>query len=456
MKQAGKCILLMLILFSCSSEKKKTGSPLYDNFRKPGPGISQSKQDRPANIVHQGSMWQRQDKGSEGRNEYIGRTLNRGAAYGAKNSSGYKGRNGAYQGQQVRDIPPARSPGTQDSVRLSNIEWLRISGFPLDFSEPLNRDILREVSADSLFQSSIQLSPDRVLRISFDNDIFDYTDQFYTNGIRFDYVAPALADNPVKYMLLPYWSAAKNYYGLSVLQNLYTPSTTKIGGILYGDRPYSAYLLLKSFKISNDQVHHFRQTSALDFGVIGSASMGGAVQDWFHKSVPANSEPLGWQYQIKNDVIINYNCNLEKGILNYPNAEMIICANASAGTLYTNLGGGLNLRLGWFNPYFSDLGIEKRKSLWAKGLRKTQVYFTLKGTARLIAYDATLEGGVFNRTSPYTIPSTDVARIVTQSSVSFNMTWGGIGIELEQCVLSPEFSHRWWHAWGHIGLLFAF
>ncbi|MCX6286460.1 MAG: lipid A deacylase LpxR family protein [Bacteroidetes bacterium] len=342
-----------------------------------------------------------------------------------------------------------------DSIRLHNIEILRASGIQPDFSEPLNKALLLSKGSDTLFRSAITLSRDRVLKIGFDNDIFDYTDQFYTNGIRFDYVAPAFSDNPVKHILLPYWGKAKNYYGLSVVQNLYTPSTTKVGGILYGDRPYSAYLYFGSFKITNDELHHFRQTSELDLGVIGPPSLGGTVQDLFHKYIPYNNEPLGWDYQICTDAVINYNFALEKGVINTRHVQLILTGSGAIGTLYTNFGGGVNLRLGWFNDYFSDLGIRKRRVLKAKGDRVTQCFFTIRSAARLVAYDATLEGGMINHNSSYTIPASAISNFVSQSSIGFTVTYGAVGIELEQNVLSPEFSHRWWHAWGHVGLLFA-
>ena len=342
-----------------------------------------------------------------------------------------------------------------DSVRISNIEKLKATGISMDISEPMNRDILWKKGGDTLFNSAITLGRDRVLKIGFDNDIFDYTDQFYTNGVRIEYVAPAISDNPVKHILLPYWGKAKNYYGLSVVQNLYTPSTTKVDGILYGDRPYAAYLYFGSFKVTNDEVHHFRQTSELDLGVIGKQSLGEAVQYLFHKYVPYNNEPLGWENQVCTDAVISYSVSLEKGIINTEHLQLILTADGMLGTLYDNFSGGASLRIGWFNDYFSDLGIRKKRDLVASGKRVSQYYFTLGGRGRFVAYDATLEGGMINHNSPYTIPASSISNLVTQTSLGFTVTYGALGLELEQIVLSPEFSHKWWHAWGHIGLFFA-
>jgi len=342
-----------------------------------------------------------------------------------------------------------------DTLRMRNLKALEASGIRPDMSEPINQSLILCHDTGTVFSSAITLSSDRVLKIGFDNDIFDYTDQFYTNGIRFDYVAPALSDNPVKHILLPYWGKAKNYYGLSLVQNLYTPSTTKKGGILYGDRPYSAYLYFGSFKITNDPDHHYRQSSELDLGVIGPPSMGGTVQDLFHKYVPYNNEPLGWEYQICTDAVVNYNFSMEKGVVNTGNLQFILAGTGSLGTLYTNITGGFTMRLGWFNDYFSDLGIRKRRVLKAGGERVNQYFFTVRGLAKLVAYDATLQGGMFNNNSVYTIPASAISNFVVQSGLGFTMTFGAIGVEIEQIVLSPEFGNNWWHAWGHVGLFFA-
>ena len=342
-----------------------------------------------------------------------------------------------------------------DSQHLSNLAHLKSSGVSLDFSEPLNRALLERPHADSLFNSAITLSQDRVLKIGFDNDVFDYTDQFYTNGVRIELVAPGISDNPVKHILLPYWANARNYYGVSLVQNLYTPSTTKIGGILHGDRPFASYLYFGSFKVTSDGTHHYRQTSELDLGVIGKPSLGGTIQDLFHKYVPYNNEPLGWENQVSTDAVINYNFSLDKGILNQEHFQAILSAGGAFGTLYTNLSGGFLIRLCWFNDYFSDLGIRKKRALKASKSREVQYFFTFKGQGRLIAYDATLEGGLVNGNSPYTIPAAGIVRFVSLTSAGFTITIGAVGLELEQCFLSPEFNNQWWHGWGHVGMFFA-
>ncbi len=344
---------------------------------------------------------------------------------------------------------------TDDSVRIKRISELREANLPVDLNEPVSRKNLSGKTNNPEFYSMVTLSGETFLELSFDNDILDYTDRFYTNGIRVELTAPGLRSNPLSIAMVPYWSSAVNYYGIGIVQNMYTPSTTKTGGIKIGDRPYAAYLYFASKKTSNDPVHRFRQISELDIGIIGPNSYGEWVQRAFHNSVPTNNEPLGWEYQIQNDLVLNYSMTYEKGILSNKYFEMNLLSTGQVGTLYTNFTGGIGLRAGWLNPYFANPGVEKRRILKDKGLRTNQLFFFLKGSGKIVGYDATLEGGLFNKSSAYVIPVKDVSRVVFQTSVGVTATLGGFRFDVEQFLLSPEFSGGLWHKWVHISLFFC-
>lgn len=350
---------------------------------------------------------------------------------------------------------PIRFP-FHDSVFHDKLDYLRSMDAEIDLNEPVSKRFLSSSLPFTEFPPMILLSREHFLKISIDNDIIDYTDRFYTNGIRIDLISPFLAGNPVGKILVPYWGSGRNYYGLSIVQNLYTPSTTKTGGILYGDRPYAAFLYLGSFKITNDPVKRFRLSSELDLGIIGPYSFGEWVQRSFHKTVPSNNEPLGWEYQVKNDLVLNYQVTFDKGVFERKWASLNLVSSATLGTLYTNISGGFYIRSGWMNPYFANLGIARPYRLRLNHLHKAQCYFFLKGSGKLVGYDATLEGGLLNRTSVYTIPASNLSRLVFQTSLGLTITYGGFQIEAEQFFLSPEFTDGLWHKWVHIGLTFCF
>jgi hypothetical protein len=122
---------------------------------------------------------------------------------------------------------------------------------------------------DEAFYAISYTSTNRYIGVNFDNDIFNNTDYYYTNGFRIDYVTPIFASSPLSFSMLPYRKYSMNYHGMTIVQNMYTPTNPDVSLVLDGDRPFSAYLYLGHFKntLSND--HKYRQYSELDIGLIG-------------------------------------------------------------------------------------------------------------------------------------------------------------------------------------------
>jgi hypothetical protein len=344
---------------------------------------------------------------------------------------------------------------TLDTAVIRKLIRLRSSELEIDLREPVSRAYLFSPVENEDFESMILLSQDRSIKINFDNDILDNTDRYYTNGIRFDFISPYLRRALLSYLMVPYWGKGINYYGISICQNMYTPSTTKIGGILYGDRPYAAYLFIGGFKISNDPERKFRQTTEIDLGVIGPSSYGDFVQKSFHSSVPTNNEPLGWEYQIQDDLVLNYNLSYEKGIISSRTMDLNLNAFGALGSLYTNMGGGLQFRAGKINSYFGSYGYSGSLAKKAKRYSKFQAFVFVTSQGKVVGYDATLEGGMFNKSSIYTLKSADLYRLVYQGTLGLTLAYAGFRFDVEQFLLSPEFHGCGWHKWVHIGVTFG-
>ncbi len=66
----------------------------------------------------------------------------------------------------------------------------------------------------------------------------------------------------------------------------------------------------------------------------------------------------------------------------------------------------------------------------------------------LVAYDATLQGGVFNKTSPYTIASGDLNRLTFQANMGLVMQAGPVYAEYFYTFLTQEFKTGLSHSWG--------
>ncbi|MCD4774100.1 MAG: lipid A deacylase LpxR family protein [Bacteroidales bacterium] len=290
---------------------------------------------------------------------------------------------------------------------------------------------------------------DTYLSFYFDNDIFNNTDYYYTNGIKFELINPIFSYSPIMRFLLSCPGNSINYYGISLVQNMYTPTNPDLGDIMINDRPFASYLYLGHFKISNDAFNKIRFTSELDIGVIGPVSLGGYFQSTIHEH-----EPLGWKYQVQNDVLVNYKVEIEKGLLSYNNFEFNGLANASLGTVYTNASIGFTSRFGKFEAYFEDLDITPYSKNNKTG-DKFRYYFYLKGRANFIAYDATLQGGAINRNSTYIINSKILNRSVLQASMGFVFAYKIFSFEYEQFFLSPEFNTARPFLWGSVKTSFS-
>ena len=126
---------------------------------------------------------------------------------------------------------------------------------------------------------------------------------------------------------------------------------------------------------------------------MGPAALGFHAQDIIHRITPSRP-PKGWDYQVHNDVILNYDFMVDKEI------------------------------------YRDDISI-----------------LGVKGTGRFVIYDATLQGGLFNKTSPYVIPSASVRRLVGDINMFLVFEIRGHQLGLNQHLISSRFNESEWHGW---------
>jgi len=138
-------------------------------------------------------------------------------------------------------------------------------------------------------------------------------------------------------------------------------------------------------------------------------------------------------------------------LLNTKYFEVTGISEIRAGTLYSDFSIGSMLRLGWMQPYFSNLGTTRKKDA-----RKVQFYFYAKGKIKAVAYNATMQGGIINRNSIYTIPADDIERLVGQAYYGIVFAYKRLGLEYSRAIVSPEFKNGLVHEWGRIGINVCF
>ncbi|MBA3971585.1 MAG: DUF2219 family protein, partial [Bacteroidetes bacterium] len=151
------------------------------------------------------------------------------------------------------------------------------------------------------------------------------------------------------------------------------------------------------------------------------------------------------------DYVLNYDLSVEKGLLNKKHLEFIVSGDARIGTLYDDFGAGGMIRFGKMHSYFSDPGLTRDKSA-----DKFQCYVFAKGKVKAVAYNATMQGGMINRNSIYTIPSGDIARVVGTFYYGIVIAYKRFGIEYSKAEISSEFKDGLCHGWGRVGFNYCF
>ncbi len=179
----------------------------------------------------------------------------------------------------------------------------------------------------SLNVSAQQVNEKHSLRIVWDNDFInlrgDGTDRYYTNGMRIDYfyTKKHKAKFPSS-LLLNISDDNNNIYGLGIAQFMFTPKNIAVPEIQYNDRPYSGALYSILSLQSIDKIKKTKVSSEIRLGVLGPMSFAKETQTWAHRVINY-TKPEGWNNQVPNDIILNYNISIEKRILQ-PSKKLLL------------------------------------------------------------------------------------------------------------------------------------
>ena len=279
----------------------------------------------------------------------------------------------------------------------------------------------------------------RSARVHYENDFFSGSDQYYTQGINLEFINPALVKSPLN-KALPKFQHGENKFGVALEHVGFTPSTISSDEISYGDRPFASALLTKSFRISNDSMKQRRISSCISLGVIGPLAGGAEFQKAIHRWING-TPPQGWRNQIGNDPVLNYSFEYVKGIATRRRFALAANAELRLGTLHTRSQAGLILMVGIFENPWNSFTVSKRK---------VQFYLFEHPQIILTGYDATLQGGVFNHHSPYTLSANDVERLVFQNNAGLIISIKKLHFEYFQSLLTKEFTQGKSHFYGSV------
>lgn len=247
-----------------------------------------------------------------------------------------------------------------------------------------------------------------------DNDayLFYGQDRYYTNGL-FIYYRHALNQQHLNKGL------EKITYEISAGQKMFNPISGAVGIKEMQDRPFAGYLY------AGGSANFFYKKESilkvgLELGVVGPDALGEEAQKLLHKLV-GFYEIDGWQYQIKNEFAANFSAQYTHLLHRNErlNLDFSFEGYANVGNIFSGAGAGILFRTGKINQLFNTSYTQSQISNNAKTAKlvKNEVFFYAKPQLNYVAYDATIQGSMFNNDSPVTYK---VKPIVFAQQLGFN------------------------------------
>jgi len=284
---------------------------------------------------------------------------------------------------------------------------------------------------------------------------FAGTDEHYTNGFKLSALSTDLRNFtddsipfPVRWIarglggLVPPDHPYK--LGLSLGQNIYTPTNTTTPLYQPNDRPYAAWLYLgAAFQIYRPpaiaggaaRLDVFEVTA----GVVGPAALGRQIQNGFHDIIDAE-HAQGWSNQIHNEPGLNlvyerqYRLSTARARDGW-GADLIPHAGFSLGNIFTYANAGAEVRAGYALP--ADFGSNLiRPSGDSNSLARApfSIFLFAAVDGRAVARDITLDGNTFEDS-----PSVDKKPLVADLYAGIGMGTSHWQLTYAQAYRTKEF-----------------
>lgn len=220
-----------------------------------------------------------------------------------------------------------------------------------------------------------------------DNDMWNVpvgSDRYYSSGLFGGRVVEdALPTNPLADAFL-HRNRFRRERAWTITQHIYTPAIITQERFQPDGRPFAAFLSVTRSRTTIGPNGSFRVRSAWQFGVLGKYAAGELTQNSWHRMIPFAEEVVGWDHQVKPDLVVNYNPGLQLRMIDWIKVRAYLGVDARLGTLFTDLQPHIKVEIEPFAP-------------------TTVVRLTFFGElrGRITAYDATLRGGLINRDDRY-------------------------------------------------------
>ncbi len=237
--------------------------------------------------------------------------------------------------------------------------------------------------------------------VRWENDAFDATDANYTNGVSLAYTHKGSG------LIGGVWNlfgepGGKRFSTYEVSQLQFTPVNLDLRIPDPTDRPYAGflYLGLTTHLQRGESLHGLK----LFAGVVGPASLAEQSQKLVHRTFGYHM-PQGWEYQIKNEPVINLLYEYRHRFRLTPKdaavgVEVMPVGGAFVGNYLIQAQAGVQVRVGYHVP--DDFGTTTLLGIGYLpppqddlSRRAWGIYAYTGGSVSLVAWNLTLDGNTF-------------------------------------------------------------
>lgn len=282
-----------------------------------------------------------------------------------------------------------------------------------------------------------------------ENDMLFGSDNYYTAGLALSYTSDNFKKTPAQLLFNSKNLENYIYSGFGFQQRIFTPYSIAEPNSIEGDRPYSAYLLATNFAVLINPTKNLKLSNEIGIGIMGQAAGGKEVQKLVH-SLIGSITPIGWEAQLENAFLIEYQFRVEKGFFNdWVANHFVPFASTRVGTLTDLVQVGLITKWGNKNNFLQDARtpIElNNKLIWE---------WLFEANLQGVFYDATLEGGLFND-GPNVLTKDEIISRQYQFRTGFNLYYKKFSFRYMIKFNSTDFNSAVIHRYASVNVGLAF
>ncbi len=287
------------------------------------------------------------------------------------------------------------------------------------------------------------------LIFELENDMLFSTDSYYTAGLGLTYTHKHLKRTPAQLILKPKSEHVLTYSGFGIEQRLFTPSSIIMPDEIANDQPYSAYILATNFSVIVNQEKKMKLSNEIGIGVMGPLAGGEEVQSFVHKIV-GSAIPIGWNEQLQNTFLIDYQFRIEKGFGPDLLANHLVpFFGARVGTLTNRVQIGAMLKLGNKDKYLQH-------NINTKSLKKKFIWeWIFSANLQGVFYDAVLQGSMF-REDKNALNRSETTSHQYQFRTGVNLFYHNFSLRYMLNFNSSNFNAAVYHRFGGINIGYSF